>query len=146
VAGYGIAADVPARWHARMLRGALHVATVPLPPERRPIGPTLSHRLGLGDIGLLLFEAAPIEGVPFDPGVYRVGPTRPFASRDFRAHGSGSGRHSFARRNFSVDGRYFDLFVESGSSRPVDRSRERRAFSHAAFELGELTSTTSEDG
>jgi len=119
VAGYGIAADVPARWHARMLRGALHVATVPLPPERRPIGPTLSHRLGLGDIGLLLFEAAPIEGVPFDPGVYRVGPTRPFASRDFRAHGSGSGRHSFARRNFSVDGRYFDLFVESGSSRPT---------------------------
>ncbi|MBA3382299.1 MAG: hypothetical protein H0T97_10640, partial [Actinobacteria bacterium] len=71
VAGYGIAADVPARWHARVLRGALHAATVPLPSERRPIGPTLSHRLGLDDIGLLLFEAAPIERVPFDSSVYR---------------------------------------------------------------------------
>ena len=89
------------------------------PSERRPIGPTLSHRLGLDDIGLLLFEAAPIERVPFDSSVYRMGPARPFAGRDFRAHGAGPGRHSFARRNFSVDGRYFDLFVESGSSRPT---------------------------
>lgn len=106
-----------------MLRGALHVATVSLPPERRPIGPTLSHRLGLGDMGLLLFEAAPVWSVPFDSSVYRVGQPRPFAGRDFRAQRPGlvPGSHTFAHRTFSVAGRYFDLFVESGSSRPTSR-------------------------
>jgi hypothetical protein len=124
VSGYGVSASVADGWHVRMLRGALEASTVRLPPASRPLGPALHRRLRPGGLGVLLFEDAPSWSVPFDRSVFRTGYPRPFSSRDFGRPplgGSNPGKHSFARRNFTVAGRYFDLFAESGSTRPSKR-------------------------
>lgn len=121
VRGSGLTAIVPSGWHGRILRGALVASTGRLPPANRPLGPALHHRINPGEIGVLLFEDAPLWGVPFATSAYRSGSPRLFTMRDFGPPplgGSNRGRHSFARRNFTVAGRYFDLFAESGSSRP----------------------------
>lgn len=122
--GYGISATAPHGWRLRVLRGALEAATVPLPPVRwRSHGVRLGDALRSGDLSVLLFENAPSWNVPFEYAVYRRGPPLPLSARDFRPAlgGSNSEGHAFARRNFTVAGRYFDLFVESGSTRPAPR-------------------------
>lgn len=120
VSGYGITAAVPSGWHARVLRGAVQASTAQLASSNRSLGRAMSRRLHRGDLGVLLFEAAPVWNVPFDRSFYRSGPPRSFSAHDFRPSsvgGSNPGAHSFATRNFMVEGRYFDLFVESGSAR-----------------------------
>ncbi len=120
VHGYGISASAPPGWHLRVLRGAFEATTVPLPPARGWLSPPLSRALHSGDIGLILFEDAGSWAAPLDQSFYRSGPARPFTARDFGTAplgGSAPAGHRYARRNFALASRYFDLFVESGSPR-----------------------------
>jgi hypothetical protein len=118
--GYGmmIAAD---GWHIRITRGTVEASTAPLPKEGRWIARRLSRSLHRGDLGVLLFEDAPRPGVPPVRSIYRRGAPRPFTRTEFGGPPSGGtnvGRHLFARRNFTVAGRLFDLFIETGGGRP----------------------------
>jgi hypothetical protein len=121
VRGSGIALRPPAGWHVRISRGLVEASTAPLPPRGRWVATRLSRSIHRGDVEFVLLEDRPLPGVPFTRSVYRPGPPRPFRSSEFRGPplgGSNPGRHGFARRNFSVAGRFFDLFVESGHASP----------------------------
>lgn len=121
VSGFGIAATVPNGWQARVSRGVLMASTAELLPIRGWLSSELGRRLESGDLGVLLFEAEPAFGVPVEPGAYRRGPPRPYAAREF----AGPGRQRTARRNFSVAGRLFDLFVEARGRVPTARALRR---------------------
>jgi hypothetical protein len=113
---YGIAVTPQAGWHVRLTRGTVEAATVPLAaPGQKPT-------LGPDDVSVLLFEyePRPQDGL-IDP-VYKLGVPEPFRVAEFgppelsgTLWGKSPNRHSFARRNFTVAGRYFDLFVEAGA-------------------------------
>jgi N-acetylneuraminic acid mutarotase len=121
IAGFGITATLPSGWHGRVTRGTLMASTATLPPERGWLSTELGRSLRPGDLGVLLFEAERGFGVPIEPSVYLRGPARPFTAREF-AHTS---RQRFARRNFTVGGRFFDLFVEARDRAPGPRALGR---------------------
>jgi hypothetical protein len=119
---YGISVKPPHGWHVRVARGALQAATVPLPAGRRP-GEPFGRRLRRDDLAVVLFEDTPDAqwSPPLDSAFYAHGRPRPFTRADFdgpELGGANPGDHGFARRNFTVAGRYFDLFVESGAPHP----------------------------
>lgn len=116
---YGIRITVPDGWHARLTRATVEAATLPVASARpRPA-------LGEDDIVVRIFEFEP------DPAYYSTaelergyaeGPPRAFTADEFRPpdfSGENAGDHGFARRNFVVAGRYFDLFAESGRAKPT---------------------------
>jgi hypothetical protein len=123
VAAYGIFAVSPRGWHLRITRGALEAATMPLPRLGPSLGVNLSKALHAGDVGVLLFEDSPD---PRElPGVFRKGRPAVFTRHDFGPPplgGSNPGNHGYARRNFRLAGRFFDLFVESGNTKPNSES------------------------
>jgi N-acetylneuraminic acid mutarotase len=121
ISGFGIAATLPNGWRGRVKRGTLLATTAALPPERGWLSSELGRNLGHGDVGVLLFEIEPAHGIPIEPSVYRRGPPRPFRASEF----AGSGRQRFARRNFSVAGRLFDLFIEARDRVPTPRALRR---------------------
>ena len=121
ISGFGMSAEVPSGWHGRIARGTLIASTSELPPMRGWVPTELGRRLERGDLGVLLFEVEPAFGVPVSPSSYRRGPPRPFAAREF----AGPGRQRFARRNFRIAGRLFDLFVEARESVPARRALRR---------------------
>ncbi len=129
---YGIAVVVPEGWHARVTRGTVEAATVPL--GERPA----ARRLGLDDLAVDVYEFEPVPGSFHGWEIDRThssGPPAPFRVEEFGPPDccdDNPGDRGFARRNFRVAGRYFDLFVESGSLQPTP---ERVA------ELNELLST-----
>jgi hypothetical protein len=101
-------------------------ASVPIPADETSMAARLSRRLERNDLALLLFEDTPDSqwSPPLDFASYRGGPPHPFAARDFGGPpfgGDNPGHHRFARRNFTVAGRYFDLFVESGGRLTAQR-------------------------
>jgi hypothetical protein len=119
--GFGLSIGRSPGWHVRVRRGTIEASTNRLPAPGRWVAKRLSSSLRGGAIGFLLFEDEPAPGVPFSGRIYRRGRPRPFAARDFRGPplgGSNPGNHSFARRNFALSGRYFDLFVESAAAKP----------------------------
>jgi hypothetical protein len=114
---YGIHVVAPPGWQVRVTRGTVVASTTRLPAEGRWISRRLGRSIGDGDLDVVLYEDAPSDGQPFSTSTYRRGPPRPFRERDFGRPplgGSNPGAHRFARRNFTVAGRFFDLFVESG--------------------------------
>jgi hypothetical protein len=121
IEGSGIAATLPPGWQGRVTRGALMASTSELPPVRGWLPTELGRRLERGDLGVLLFEVEPAFGVPVSPSFYRRGSPRPFTAREF----SGPGRQRFARRNFRIAGRLFDLFVEARERVPTRRALRR---------------------
>jgi hypothetical protein len=111
-------------WHLRLSRGTIIGSTAPLPAQGRWIAARLSRSIGSNDLEFILFEDAPGRADPTSTSIYPRGPPRPFARSDFGAlplGGSNPGKHRFARRNFAVAGRFFDLFVEVGSRGLSDR-------------------------
>lgn len=121
VSGFGISATVPSGWQARVSRGLLMASTAELPPVRGWVSSELGRRLEPGDLGVLLFEVEPAFGIPIQASAYRRGPPRPFAAHEF----ADPGRQRIARRNFSVAGRLFDLFVEARGGMPTARALRR---------------------
>jgi hypothetical protein len=113
---YGIAVTPPPGWHVRLSRATVEAATVPLAaPGQKP-------KLGPDDVSVLLFESEPGPQGFLDASEYRAGPPDAFTAADFgppefsgTSWGHEPKHHSFARRNFMVAGRYFDLFVEAGA-------------------------------
>ncbi len=115
---YGIAVTLPGGWHARLTRATVEAATVPKIPSGNDVP------LGKDDILVRLFENEPEpqfleEARRFHP----EGLPDRFTAEGFGPPEWGGGNpkgHGFARRNFSLSGRYFDLFVESGSLKPSE--------------------------
>jgi hypothetical protein len=114
---YGIAVTLPPGWHARLTRATVEAATTAVIPE--------GNQASLGDADLLvrLFESEPEpEFLTEWQRTYPAGPPRPFTASEFGrpdfevAHHAKS--HGFASRDFSLAGRYFNLFVESGQLNP----------------------------
>lgn len=120
---YGIGITPPDGWNARMTRGTLEAATGPLGRAGQPV------KLGAGEVYVRLFEFEPDPAL-FGAGpqelasAYASGPPRPFAAGDFGPPELGANPENagFATRNFSLAGRYFDLFVESGAPTPSART------------------------
>jgi hypothetical protein len=117
---YGIAVTPPPGWRVRMTRATVEAATTAVIPA--------GNDASLGDADLLvrLFEYEPepeflLETQRFHP----AGHPNPFTAAEFsRTEPEGHTPKSpgFARRNFSLAGRYFDLFVESGTANPSEAS------------------------
>jgi hypothetical protein len=121
VTGHGISAVAPAGWHLSLSRGTLVASTAPLPADGRWIATRPSNSLRRAGLVAVMFEDGRSPHQPFDVGFFRRGAPRPFTARDFGLAplgGSSPRGHSYARRNFTVAGRFFDLFVESGTPRP----------------------------
>jgi hypothetical protein len=111
---YGIKLEVPAGWDVAIMHGAVRAANFPLSSSARD-------RLSDGRLLLELFEndtradSPPPELADF-PKLARV-PT--LASDDFQPPDWGNERIAgLARRTFSVSGRLFVLFAESGTKVP----------------------------
>jgi hypothetical protein len=122
----GIAVVKPVDWHIRFFRGAVAAATVPIPADETSLAASVGRKLRSGDVAVVLFEDTPDAqwSPPLDFAVYRAGPPQPFATKDFGGPpfgGDNPGHHRFARRNFTVAGRYFDLFVEAGAQLTAGR-------------------------
>lgn len=94
VGNYGIAVTPPAGWHVRIAPGAL--------------------RASGGGFSLVLYED------PADPsGIYHHGYPLPFVRKSFGPpDGEAPDGRGHARRNFTVAGRYFDLFVTARALHP----------------------------
>lgn len=115
---YGISVTPPSGWHARLTRATIEAATVAVPPT--------GHGVSLADADLIvrLFEYEP--GPNFLAETERSHPEGlpgPFAAEEFgppELGGDNPRGHGFARRNFSLAGRYFDLFVEAGAAKPPE--------------------------
>ena len=114
---YGIAVTPPHGWNARLTRGTVEAAPVPLSAlGRKP-------PLGARDVYVQLFEYEP--GAQDTAAVlarnYTDGRPEPFRAAEFgtpEVPGETPRDHGFARRNFLLAGRYFDLFVEAGALAP----------------------------
>jgi hypothetical protein len=116
---FGFRVVAPAGWQVRISRGTIVGSTARLPTEGRWIAHRLSRSIGRTDLEFVLFEDAAPVADSGNRGIYQWGAPKPFAARDFRPPslgGSNPGDHRFARRNFTINGRFFDLFVESGSA------------------------------
>jgi hypothetical protein len=116
---YGIAVTPPPGWHVRLTRGRVEAANVPLgAPGQKP-------ELGAADLYAQLFEYEPVPQATEASLArsYADGRPRPFITADFGSSelpGEDTDDHGFARRNFRLGGRYFNLFVESGAWYPRD--------------------------
>jgi hypothetical protein len=128
---YGVSLAPPAGWDLRVVRGAVHAATFPLPAPRSKWAQTASKTLGAEDALVLMFEhelgqsSPPLDAreYPALRGPLQLRPTE-FAGSDGVTDGSAASGHGFARRLFSVSGRAFVLFVETGSVPPPPRMLE----------------------
>jgi hypothetical protein len=113
---YGIGITLPDGWHARLTRGTVEAATVPLADAGQPV------TLDAGDVAVRLFEFEPDSEYAAEIArSYTGGRPEPFAADEFgppELGGENPEAHGFARRNFSLAGRYFDLFVEAGKPKP----------------------------
>ena len=115
---YGIALTLPPGWHARLTRATVEAGTAPLTPARNEIS--------LAEAGLVvrLFEYEPEpEFMRETQRTHPDGSPRSFTAAEFRSTELGGDNpkgQGFARRNFSLAGRYFDLFVESAAARPSE--------------------------
>jgi hypothetical protein len=115
---YGISVALPDGWHGRLTRATVEAATVPLGAVAQEVP------LGADDVAVELFEFEPdpesFGAAEHDPS-YSKGRPRPFSAEEFgppELGGENPAKHGFARRNFSLAGRDFDLFVESGTAKP----------------------------
>ena len=117
---YGIAVTLPSGWIGRLTRGTVEATTRPVIPAGNDV------RLDEGDLLVRLFEYEPEAGFLVETRqTHPDGAPGAFTRAEFGAPelgGDNPNGHGFARRNFSVAGRYFDLFVESGSAKPLDDS------------------------
>jgi hypothetical protein len=115
---YGIAVTPPPGWHARLTRGMVEAATAPVIPT--------GNNASLGDADLLvhLFEFEPEpEYLVETQRTHPDGRPNAFTAAEFsqtERGGDNPKSPGFARRNFSIGGRYFDLFVESGAAKPSE--------------------------
>jgi hypothetical protein len=119
---YGLSVSPPPGWHVRVSRGTLEAATMPLPRPSPIPSVSLHNALGPDDIGVLLFEDAPVAGAPFNARAYEGAARRPFTRQDFDQPGPSSsnpGHHRFARRGLRLSGRSFALFAETGAAQPT---------------------------
>jgi hypothetical protein len=113
---YGIAVTVPPGWNARLTRATVEATTAAVIPA--------SNEVSLGDADLLvrLFEYEPEPEFLLEAQrTHRDGRPDPFVAAEFsqtELGGDNPKSPGFARRNFSLAGRYFDLFVESGAEKP----------------------------
>lgn len=114
---YGVSIMLPDGWHGRLTRGTVEAATVPLHGVSQDIA------LGAGDVAVELFEFEPdpdsLGAAELDPSYSKDRPRR-FTVEEFGPPelGGDNPDHGFTRRNFSLAGRNFDLFAESGTRRP----------------------------
>jgi hypothetical protein len=93
VSRFGIAVRVSSGWHVRIAPGALRAANARL--------------------NLVLFEDPP------DPnGIYHHGDPAPFVRSSFGPPDGQAPGYGYARRNFTVAGRYFSLFVQARARHP----------------------------
>jgi hypothetical protein len=114
---YGIALTLPPGWHARLTRATVEATTAPVIPAGNDVS------LGDADLLVRLFEYEPEpEYLRETQQTHPDGRPNPFTAAEFGPPDGGDNLkgHGFARRNFSIAGRYFDLFVESGAARPSD--------------------------
>ena len=129
---YGISINAPEGWDATITRGAVRAANFPLPP---PVG----QPLGEVELLLQLFETDPEADSPLpDLSLYpKVDAVPTLATHDFRPPEPGTQQvAALARRTFSVAGRLFVLFAESGTKVPP---------AAALVQLDELLATMSID-
>lgn len=113
---YGITLEVPRGWDATISHGAIRSANFPLASRVRggPLQP--------GEIVLELFETDPgADSPPADISEYPELDAAPtLAADDFRPPEPGTMQvEGLARRTFSLSGRLFVLFAESGSRTPA---------------------------
>jgi hypothetical protein len=103
---YGIAVTPPAGWHARLTRATVEAQT------------------STGELVVRLFEYEPATEVGLEiRRTHPLGQPSPFRAAEFgttELGGDNPKGQGFARRNFSLAGRYFDLFVESASAVPSE--------------------------
>jgi hypothetical protein len=114
---YGVAVTVPRGWHARLTRATVEASTLPDIPSGNGVS------LGNDDLLLRLFEYEP-EGqfLAETRRTHPEGPPARFSVENFvgtELGGDNPKNPGFARRNFSLSGRYFDLFVEAGAAKPA---------------------------
>jgi hypothetical protein len=119
---YGIRVAVPDGWHARLTRGTLVAATVPLSSPSTP-------EIGAADTLVRLFEFEPdpayFPRVELD-SAYSDGPPRPFRAEDFRGPEEPSG--GVADHGYGA-GTSGSPIVSSTSSSRAGRGRRRRTSS-----------------
>jgi hypothetical protein len=115
---YGIAVTPPAGWSARLTRGTVEASTAAVIPDGNDVS--------LGDADLLFrlfeFEPAP-ESLGETERTHPAGRPAPFTATEFtqtELGGDNPKNPGFARRNFSLASRYFDLFVEAGAPKPPE--------------------------
>jgi hypothetical protein len=115
---YGIAVTPPAGWSARLTRATVEASTAAVIPEGNAAS------LGEADLLLRLFEFEPEpEYVGETARTHPEGRPAPFTPAEFsqtELGGDNPKNPGFARRNFSLAGRHFDLFVESGAPNPPE--------------------------
>jgi hypothetical protein len=103
---YGVAVTPPAGWHARLTRATVEAET------------------STGALIVRLFEYEPATEMSLEiRRTHPPGQPSPFRAAEFGAPELGGDNpkgQGFARRNFSLAGRYFDLFVESASAVPSE--------------------------
>jgi hypothetical protein len=115
---YGVAVTLPPGWHAKLTRATVEAATTPVIPSGNDVS------LGDADLFVRVFECEPEpEFLAEWQRTHPAGHPRPFTAAEFGPpdfRGDNPKGHSFAQRNFSLAGRYFDLFVESGAATPPE--------------------------
>jgi hypothetical protein len=103
---YGIAVTPPPGWHARLTRATVEAGTA------------------AGDLLVRMFEYEPEAEVLLEiQRTHPPGLPGSFTASEFGSPELGGDNpkgHGFARRNFSMAGRYFDLFVESAAAKPSE--------------------------
>jgi hypothetical protein len=115
---YGIEIAVPPGWHVRLTRATVEATTRAVIPE--------GNHVSLDDADLLvrMFEYEPEpEFLAEWKQTHPAGHPRPFTVAEFgppEFRGDNPKGHGIASRNFSIAGRYFDLFVESGAPKPPE--------------------------
>ena len=113
-----MAVTLPAGWHARLTRATVEAATTAVIPAGNDV------ELDRADLLVRLFEFEPApESLLETQRTYRDGRLTPFTAAEFsqtELGGDNPKSPGFARRTFSIGGRYFDLFVESGAVKPTE--------------------------
>jgi hypothetical protein len=106
LARYGIEVTPPVGWRARLTRA------------------TVEASIRSGELRMRMFEYEPEPDVLDETRrTHPPGPPRPFRAGEFASPELGGDNpegEGFARRNFSLAGRYFDLFAESVAAEPSE--------------------------